>query len=143
MGRGVLLGVRVHVGMGVRETVGVAESLAMKVLLCAVNTARAVCVLLSVCAHEEDNVELAVASNGDVGVDVTVPDCVGVWSAIIVSVCVATDKRVRVQVGDAVEPAVGVKNISVSGWPKNRDPNTNSTSAREKASHCLPVVMRA
>lgn len=64
-----LLGVRVQVGMGVREAVGVEESIATNVFLCIVMTARAVRVPLSIPSQEADKVAEVVPTGEEVGVE--------------------------------------------------------------------------
>ena len=137
MGRGVLLGVRVQVGMGVREAVGVSERRAMNVLLRSVQMASAVKVPLT--TEVREGVSEAVAVNSEVKVSVAEADCIKVWLGKGVS----TAKEVEVQEGGTVGARVGEKIWPMTGLPKNMNATENSVSAVAAASHCHPAIIRA
>jgi len=142
VGRGVRLGVRVQVGTGVRVMVGVKDSAAIKVLLCCVCMARAVPVPVSIPAHELD--KEPIASGEGVPVPVIKSGSVEVCPGKIVSVGDAMGASVEVQKAEAtVGTAVGVLAWLLNGLANTKDPKANSTSAREKASHCLPAAILA
>jgi hypothetical protein len=61
----------------------------------------------------------------------------------IVSVCDSIGRRVEVQIEETVGTAVELLFWLPNGFAKTMDPRANNTSAREKASHCLPAAIRA
>ena len=142
-----LLGVRVQVGMGVRDGVGVAESKAMNVLRPDVPIASAVWVVLSTCTQEADSPLVLVTLGSKVTVKVlaAVADSIntGVWVGISVIVCDRDKEEVEVHTREAVGSVLGETNEPINGLAKNADPKANSTNVREKPSHCQPASIRA
>ena len=128
---------RVQVGMGVREAVGVSERRAMNVLLRSVQMASAVNVPLTTEVREGVNEAVAV----DSGVNVAGNTSVEVWLASGRGVSVSSE--LRVGAGRVAGAMVGEKIWPITGLPKNMNATANNVSATAAASHCQPAIIRA